>query len=500
MRSLKPTLFAFVLAAVLAPAHGARAQFVTPGDIINFATGAAINIITAPARILRRPSAQPRRPFRWRASEQRQREVRRPSRRRAASPPSLSPPSLATRSAPVIPLPVAAPPARPDLLEQPGQNAAVASAQDAPALAPAARPRGEDSAASAPPRPSGSDVATMRAAIPSNARQAERAPPGDPAWAGPVFWPHAFDDIFNYAFLRNSGRDRFWRYGVGDILGGLAAMSAAMLAAPAQNAAASAEDIARLTQARNSAGARDVAASPAALAALCVSKTGPDWPGKWIRDTLAPTSTQREKLTALDAAFAGAAEYLLSSCPSTADATSPALATAAHGEADDATATAVGMLAERLDRMRTRIWSMRQAIVAVRFALADLYASLGDQQKIQLNDYAATYGPQAGAAAHAACIGMAADASTAPPDTAKMAPSLSQGGLAAADPMAVKLGEFLANTCPPKTPPTALARLDAMADRLIALEFAVFSIDPAMALPANASQHGATQSSNRLTR
>src|SRR5262249_29396840 len=38
--------------------------------------------------------------------------------------------------------------------------------------------------------------------------------PSFPAsWDGPVFWPHAADDMFDYAFLPNGIGERFWAHG-----------------------------------------------------------------------------------------------------------------------------------------------------------------------------------------------------------------------------------------------------------------------------------------------
>jgi len=39
-------------------------------------------------------------------------------------------------------------------------------------------------------------------------------------WAGPLFWPNASGDLFDYVFGNPDGADRFWSYGYDEILNG----------------------------------------------------------------------------------------------------------------------------------------------------------------------------------------------------------------------------------------------------------------------------------------
>ena len=51
---------------------------------------------------------------------------------------------------------------------------------------------------------------------PARTGETERAVPAAgtrSSWVGPVFWPHASDDMFEYAFLPNGAGERFWAYG-----------------------------------------------------------------------------------------------------------------------------------------------------------------------------------------------------------------------------------------------------------------------------------------------
>ena len=41
-------------------------------------------------------------------------------------------------------------------------------------------------------------------------------------WGGPVFWPYAYDDVFDYAFWPSGPYDDpFWSYGYDDLFAGI---------------------------------------------------------------------------------------------------------------------------------------------------------------------------------------------------------------------------------------------------------------------------------------
>jgi hypothetical protein len=52
------------------------------------------------------------------------------------------------------------------------------------------------------------------------------APSRHVGWSGPVFWPNASDDMFDYALFPAGADNKFWAYGFGDILEGVFAASA----------------------------------------------------------------------------------------------------------------------------------------------------------------------------------------------------------------------------------------------------------------------------------
>lgn len=87
------------------------------------------------------------------------------------------------------------------------------------------------------------------------------------------------------------------------------------------------------------------------------------WPADRIEQTVRPNDAQREKLNALQAAMAQAADMIKAACPAEIPATPP----------------------ERLASAGKRLQAMLQAVETVQPALEDFYASLSDDQKARFN-------------------------------------------------------------------------------------------------------------------
>jgi len=87
------------------------------------------------------------------------------------------------------------------------------------------------------------------------------------------------------------------------------------------------------------------------------------WPTDQIDRVVQPNDAQREKLQALQAAAAQAADMIKAACPSEIPATPPS----------------------RLEAAGKRLQAMLQAVVTVQPALADFYEALSDDQKARFN-------------------------------------------------------------------------------------------------------------------
>jgi hypothetical protein len=166
-------------------------------------------------------------------------------------------------------------------------------------------------------------------------------------WAGPVFWPYAYDDFVDYTFYPYAN-DTFWPYAYDDvyqsIFGGYA---------PYATAYASARTREHRYATRN--------LPPPGTPLVCSGDAAglTDYPIEQIVQQVQPTDDQRVLLNNLKDNITKAVNLLQSSCPT------------------DLPSTPIGRLAQ----MRQRIESMLQAVQIGRPALEKLYASLNDEQK-----------------------------------------------------------------------------------------------------------------------
>jgi hypothetical protein len=279
-------------------------------------------------------------------------------------------------------------------------------------------------------------------------------------WGGPVFWPYAYDDEFDYAFSPYGPYDDlFWSYGYDDLFAGvLLPYAYAGLEggyAPARTYAAPAPQ----------SGAAPSAGAPPAQSAsqLCVSAQS--LAGGAAIDPIAkavqPNADQSAKLDALKNAEADAGKALAASC------------------AAETPTTAVG----RLDAVQTRLQAMIQAANAVGGPLGDFYASLTDEQKAAFN--ALGQNAQAANAAGAASLAQLCGPDNAVPvialgpiETAVQPDAKQQTSLAALRDAAGKADDAILASCPKQAPLTPTGRLDAVKARLQAMANGVDLIKP----------------------
>ena len=178
-------------------------------------------------------------------------------------------------------------------------------------------------------------------------------------WIGPVFWPHVYDDFFDYVFWPYV-YDDFWSYAYDDVYYGI--YGAYAYYDPRQGGPR-----------RSTARAGGPTRRPAAVCSTGASELT-DWPIGRIAETVQPTDAQRAELDALRDASAKAVAVLRDACP------------------NDLPSIPTG----RLAAMESRLEVMLAAVKIVRPALDGFYQSLSDEQKARFNAVAPTNSAAAG--------------------------------------------------------------------------------------------------------
>jgi LTXXQ motif family protein len=170
---------------------------------------------------------------------------------------------------------------------------------------------------------------------------------GGYGWVGPLFWPFAYYDIYDYALWGPGAGAPFWFYGYDDIYTGLFS--------PYNYG-----DLAGYLPPPGSPGA-----APDRLAQLCGedSREIAGLPIDRIAQAIDPTEVQRAALDELANASVKAAQTIKAACPATISLTAPG----------------------RLVSMQQRIEAMIAGVAAVQSPLDKLYALLNDEQKARLN-------------------------------------------------------------------------------------------------------------------
>jgi hypothetical protein len=265
-------------------------------------------------------------------------------------------------------------------------------------------------------------------------------------WAGPLFWPYAYDDIYDDVFWGGPPyADAFWNYGYGDIYGGLfSPFGAGELAGFVPGA-----------------GGVAPAASPlfGQIRQMCGEDTRSiaDWPIARIRQLVGPDEQQRVLLEDLATASLKAAQTTRAACPSAAALTPTG----------------------RLAAMQVRLEAMIQAVDIVRPPLDKFYDSLNDEQKARL---VAVEQSRQGAKTSVAQSCAAANPVPQWPQAAiekVVHPTPDQQGkLDALKNAVAQAADLIAASCPAEIPATPPARLDAMAKRLDAMLQAVKTVRP----------------------
>jgi hypothetical protein len=172
---------------------------------------------------------------------------------------------------------------------------------------------------------------------------------GGYGWVGPLFWPFAYFDIYDYTIWGNRVGAPFWGYGYDDIYAGVFAPYGR-------------DDLLGYLPPR-AAGVPN--AVPDRLAQMCGedSRDVAGLPIELIQQAIEPTEAQRAALDELTAASVNAAQKIRAACPTTISLTAPA----------------------RLAAMQQRIEAMIAAVEIVQPPLDKFYGLLADEQKAHLS-------------------------------------------------------------------------------------------------------------------
>jgi LTXXQ motif family protein len=177
---------------------------------------------------------------------------------------------------------------------------------------------------------------------------------GGYGWVGPLFWPFAYYDLYDYAMWGND--PSLWDYGYGDIYAGIFTpygyddltgyLPSSGSATPA------------------SAGSSPAPNAPGELAQMCGddSREIAGLPIDRIQQALAPNDEQRQALDDLANASVQAAQTIKAACPTQVASTAPG----------------------RLAAMQSRIEAMIAAVRLVEPPLDHFYGLLNDEQKARL--------------------------------------------------------------------------------------------------------------------
>jgi LTXXQ motif family protein len=284
-------------------------------------------------------------------------------------------------------------------------------------------------------------------------------------WAGPVFWPYAYDDIYGDGLWGYGYGGPFWDYGYGDIYSGLFSPFGYDDLAGYLPSLGGGGRGRRVT---GSVARTDNGAAPLAgqLAQMCGndSKDIAGLPIDRIQQLIAPTGDQQAALDDLANASARAAETIKAACPTGVAFTPPG----------------------RLVAMESRIDAMAQAVATVQAPLERFYSSLSDEQKARVSAAGASQDQQNVRGPQSIAQGCsAASAATQWPgaqiEKAVLPTASQQAKLDALKTAAARSADQLASSCPSELPTTPPARLAAIAKRLDVMLQAVRNVSAALA-------------------
>lgn len=273
-------------------------------------------------------------------------------------------------------------------------------------------------------------------------------------WYGPVFWPYAYSDVFDYAFWPYGYDDDYWAYAYDGFFDGV---FWGEIGPPANYAHAAPRRVSRV--------------SYAAVQELCQQPGSgvTAWPFADIESKVGLNDEQKQLLGAMRTSADDAAATFKASCP--AENISPM--------------TPPG----RLTAMTARLDATLGAVQTVKPALEKFYASLSDEQKERFN----AIGPKApkdSAKASLAAVPEAMSCKEQKPgltnlpieriEDAVKPTDAQQTDLKGLEEATTKAVSIMQAACPNETPITPTGRLEAMEKRLQAMIDAAKTVKPAL--------------------
>ena len=278
---------------------------------------------------------------------------------------------------------------------------------------------------------------------------------GGYGWVGPLYWPFAYNDMYDYAMWGNGYDDSFWGYGYGDIYAGMFAPYGYddLTGYLPQYGGANPSGTAGTTGQ-----APPAAATPNTETSALTQMCGDDshdiagLPIDQIQKTIQPNDTQRAALDDLANASAKAAQGVIAACPTDITLTAPS----------------------RLARMQQRIEAMIAAVEIVHPSLEKFYGLLSDEQKLRLTalgqDQRRSPAAQKTAASLAQTCGAAQPGATAWPtaeiDRTVRPTEAQRASLVTLEDDTTMAADMLKASCQPDNSLTPPARLASVGKRL----------------------------------
>jgi hypothetical protein len=276
-------------------------------------------------------------------------------------------------------------------------------------------------------------------------------------WVGPVFWPFAFYDVYDYSLWGYGYGPAFWDYGYPDIYAGIFApydydnlIAYGNYLPGKRGSFASADTSGRVS-----------------LSQMCGddSREIAGLPIDAIQDALQPDDAQRAALDDLANASVKAAQDIRAACPTDVALTAP----------------------RRIALMQQRIEAMIAAVRLVQPPLEKFYDLLTDEQKARFNALAARQRPKRTARTARSAEPMCGESQSGltdwPGDAIDKAvhPNDEQRkGLDALQDAATSAADMLKEACQPKEALTPPARLAAVGKRLDIMRQAVTTVRTAL--------------------
>jgi hypothetical protein len=287
-------------------------------------------------------------------------------------------------------------------------------------------------------------------------------------WVGPVFWPYAYYDLYDYAWWGGGYDPYFWDYGYGDLYAGLfgpydyGALSGYADYLPGYAGSRQASN-------SNASGAAASGTATTAIADMCGSDSRDiaGFPIDQFQTAIQPNSEQSAALDELANASQKASEIIRNSCPKDVALTAPS----------------------RLAQMQQRVQAMRDAVNLLRPALDKFYGLLSDDQKAKVTALAAERRPAQRESApredtaNSNCNAAQPAAAEWPGDLIErnVKPTdVQQANLRTLQEATTKAADILKSACPPPDARTPPARLAAIQARLDSMLEAIGTVQPAL--------------------